>query len=107
MPEVKQNTAMAAFSYILFFVPLISGVAKKDEFVKFHAKQGLVLFLVCVAFMIVSNLVPYNIYWSISWIFSLVNLAIFVIMIIGIANALKGKKEPLPIIGKLADNFKF
>ena len=107
MPEIKQNTTMAVIAYILFFIPLLTGDAKKDEFVKFHTKQGLVLFIISIIVNTIQMFMPYSLYWSFGWIFNLVNLAIFILFIIGISNALKGKKEQLPVIGKLADNFKF
>ena len=44
----NKNTMMAVIAYILFFVPLLTGDAKKDSFVKYHTKQGLVLFLLAV-----------------------------------------------------------
>ena len=44
----SKNTTMAIIAYIIFFVPLLTGDAKKDSFVKYHVKQGLVLFLLVV-----------------------------------------------------------
>mgnify|MGYP001558458810 FL=1 len=99
-----KNTAMAVVAYILFFVPLLTGDAKKDEFVKFHTKQGLVLFLLALLINVIGWVIPFYFWWSISWIFSLATLVLF---IIGIMNAINGKKEPLPVIGGLADMFKF
>ncbi len=100
----KKNTAMAIVAYILFFVPLITGDAKKDPFVKYHVKQGLVLFLLAVVLSIVSSIMPYYFWWTIN---SLLNLGMLVLFIIGIMNAANGKQEPLPIIGQFADVFKF
>ena len=102
-PSDKQNTGMAVIAYILFFVPLLTGDAKKDEFVKFHTKQGLVLFIVALALGIVFGMVPF-LWWTLNWI---LQLGILVLLIIGIINAVNGKKEPLPIIGKFASYFKF
>ena len=54
MPDInspiggKKNTTMAVIAYIIFFVPLLTGDAQKDAFVKYHVKQGLVLFLLAV-----------------------------------------------------------
>ncbi|HUT21823.1 MAG TPA: hypothetical protein VMX18_00255 [Candidatus Bipolaricaulota bacterium] len=100
----KQNTAMAVVAYILFFVPLLTGDAKKDDFVKYHTKQGLVLFLLAVALNVINWIMPFFVWWMIN---SLLSLGVLVLLIIGIVNAVNGKKEPLPIIGGLADVFKF
>ena len=107
MPQASQNTTMAVLAYILFFIPLLTGDAKKDEFVKFHTKQGLVLFLTCVVINIVHWFMPYQLYWSFGWIFYLLGLGTFVLFIMGIINAVNGKKEPLPVIGGLSSMFKF
>jgi uncharacterized membrane protein len=100
----KKNTTMAIIAYILFFIPLLTGDAKKDPFVKYHVKQGLVLFLLAVALSIVSSILPYYFWWSIN---GLLNLGMLVLLIIGIMNAANGKQEPLPLIGQFADVFKF
>lgn len=100
----KQNTAMAAVAYILFFIPLLTGDAKKDEFVKYHVKQGLVLFILGIAINIVDRIIPIYSWFFITYILS---LGALVLLIIGIKNALSGKKEPLPLVGQFSELFKF
>ena len=100
----KKNTAMAVVAYILFFVPLLTGDAKKDAFVKYHTKQGLVLFLLAVLINVIDWIIPFYFWYTISWLLSLGTL---VLLIIGITNAVGGKEQPLPLIGKFADIFKF
>ncbi len=100
----KSNVTMAIIAYILFFVPLLTGDAKKDPFVKYHTKQGLVLFLLVVILNVVDRIMPFFIWFSINWILSLGTL---VLLIIGISNAASGKQQPLPLIGKFSDQFKF
>jgi uncharacterized membrane protein len=95
-----KNIGMAVIAYILFFVPLLTD-AKDDPFVKFHVKQGLVLFIAGIILSIVGGM-PIIRYFS--W---LLNIAVLVFVIIGIMNALNGKEEPLPVIGQFAENFKF
>ena len=97
----KHNTLMAVVAYILFFVPLLTE-AKNDPFVKFHVKQGLVLFIACVASAIFIRL-P-----IIGWILMVpLNVFLFVIWIMGILNALSGKQKHLPLIGEYGDSFQF
>lgn len=100
----KKNIAMAVIAYFIFFIPLLTGDAKKDSFVKYHVKQGLVLFLLAVAVQIIGWVVPFYLWLSFSWILSLVLL---VLLILGIVNAVGGKEQPLPVVGKFADVFKF
>ncbi|MFA6424021.1 MAG: hypothetical protein WCV83_01755 [Candidatus Magasanikbacteria bacterium] len=100
----KKNTAMAVIAYIIFFVPLLTGDAQKDPFVKYHVKQGLVLFLLVVLINLLSWVVPFYLWLTFSWILSLGALVLF---ILGVINAVNGKQEPLPLVGKFADVFKF
>lgn len=100
----KKNTTMAVIAYILFFVPLLTGDAKKDPFVKYHTKQGLVLFLLVVLLNIIDWIMPFYFWLTINWVLSLGTL---VLLIIGISNAVSGKQQPLPVVGKFADVFKF
>jgi len=101
-----KNTGMAIVAYILFFIPLLTD-AKKDPFVKYHVKQGFVFFLACMAVFILSSLIPWYYWWRLSWIFWLLNLGLLVLWILGIINAANGKQEPLPLIGKIGEKFKF
>lgn len=97
----KPNTVMAIVAYILFFIPLLTD-SKDDAFVKFHVKQGLVLFLTSIAVMIFS-MVP-----IIGWLLSLpLNITVFVFWVIGIMNAINGEMKELPIVGKYAKEFSF
>ncbi len=99
--EPKHNTLMAVVAYVLFFVPLLTD-AKNDPFVKFHVKQGLILFIACVASAVFIRLPV------IGWVLMVpLNIALFVLWIIGILNALSGKQKHLPFIGEYADSFKF
>ncbi len=99
--EPKHNTLMAVVAYVLFFVPLLTE-AKNDHFVKFHVKQGLVLFIACVASAIFIRLPV------IGWILMVpLNVFLFIVWIMGILNALSGKQKHLPLIGEYGDSFQF
>ncbi len=98
----QKNTFMAIIAYIIFFVPLLTE-AKKDPFVKYHIKQGLLLFIGWIAVSIIDYILPYY-----GWIIvRLLNLALFILMVVGIMSAAKGEQKPLPVIGKIGEQFKF
>ncbi len=97
---------MAIIAYILFFVPLLTGHAQKDEFVKFHVKQGLVVFIIGMAIWVVNMAIPWY-YGILHALLNLLSLANLVLVIVGIVNVTNKKKEPLPYVGKYADYFKF
>jgi uncharacterized membrane protein len=107
--DAENNKGMAVVAYILFFIPLITGDHKKSPFVMFHTNQGAVLFITCVAVSVASSILTtilYRLYLGFISIFigliaPLVSIALFVLFIIGILNALKGRMNPLPVIGKI------
>ena len=91
--DIEKNKAMGLLAYILFFIPLLA--AKDSPFARYHANQGLVLFICGL----ISSLV-----WIIpilGWIIApILSIVITVLAVIGIINALNGKAKELPIIGK-------
>lgn len=100
----SQNTLMGVLAYIgiLVFIPFV--VAKDDPFVKFHVKQGLVLFIIEAIIMVVSEMMLLG---PLSPLLGLVNLGAIILSIIGIINVAKGEERELPLVGRYASNFKF
>jgi len=91
--DVEENKVIAAIGYlwILCLVPLL--LKRESKFAQFHGKQGLLLFIV--------EIVGMFIYW-IPFLGWLLGLATLVLAIYGIVQALQGKYEELPILGKYA-----
>lgn len=101
---MSKNTLMAIFAYVgpLIIVSYLS--AKDDSFVKFHIRQGLVLFAIEVVLWLLTSQ-----FWlffvSFAMIWQLVNLALIVFSIIGIVNAAQGNEKELPLIGGFGKGF--
>ena len=91
--DIEKNKVMAVLAYIIFFIPLLA--AKDSPYARYHANQGLVLFLAGILTSVL--LVIPILGWLIAPILS---IAITILAIIGIVNALNGKAKELPIIGK-------
>ena len=91
---MENNKLLAAISYIgiLFLVPLLA--AKDDAFARFHANQGLVLFLVGIVLGII-GIIPF----VGPIIAGIGGIVTFVFAILGIINAINGAMKPLPLIG--------
>jgi uncharacterized membrane protein len=97
-----KNRGMAIIAYIVFFVPLLTS-AKDEPFVKYHVKQGLVLFIASIVVYFIARVIP-----LLGWIIApILNIGLLVLFIIGIVNAINGAEKPLPLIGHYADRFKF
>lgn len=93
MAEQLSNDSklFAALSYLWLLSIVMLILKKDDEFVKFHAKQGTVLFAASI------------ILWFIPIIGWLMQIAVLVGVVIGFLKAYSGERFKMPVIGDLAD----
>ena len=107
--DIAQNKAMGVLAYFgpLCLIPIFA--AKESKFARFHANQGLVLLIACVAYSIASsilNSILLAISWRLYFITSIISFAsiVFAILallaLLGIINAANGRAKELPVIGK-------
>ncbi len=117
--DVQSNKGIAWLSYLglLLLIPLFA--RKKSGYCRFHVTQGAILFVLDIAYLIVTRilLAIINAIFPGSWwyyfyvhsavynvfniIFNLGTIFFLVLAIIGIVNAATGKKAELPLIGKI------
>ena len=100
----------AALSYILIGIIwyFADEKMKKDSFVKFHVKQGIVLIIASIAWSILLNLLFVAMMASGAWaLWNLLSYVPLVFAIIGIVNAVNHSEKELPVIGKFASKLKF
>lgn len=88
--DIAENKDLAALSYVWILSLVIYFSKHNSPFVRFHAKQGLLLF----AFSLLFAMIP-----GLSTILLLVILAFSVL---GFLNAAQGLKKDLPLIGAIA-----
>ncbi len=115
--DIEENKIMSLFAYIgfLFIIPLFA--TKGSKYARFHANQGLILFLcelavgvVCTIINTVGGLfaaIPHVgliiagfIGFFASIIGFVAGLLLFVWAVLGIVNAITGKAKEIPFIGK-------
>ncbi|WP_455671624.1 zinc-ribbon domain-containing protein [Phocaeicola sp.] len=111
--DIEQNKVMAILSYfgILVFIPIFA--AKGSKFARYHANQGLALFIAMIGWWIVDYILTmllrsllwrglglWEIYSLCGTVLNLVYIVFTVLAVIGIINALNGKAKELPVIGK-------
>lgn len=95
-PDVEANKTVAALSYIsiLFIIPLLG---KKDsKFCQFHAKQGLVVFLIELLASILCMIPP---------LCMLVWLGAVVLSVLAVMKVLNGEWWKIPYIYDWAQKF--
>jgi uncharacterized membrane protein len=96
-PEVGDRLlALIAYFWILFIIPLL--VKRDNRFVHFHAKQGLVLFLVSIALSLFSAIPLFG--WFIGPVLWVV---LFVFWIVAVVQCLLGNAWKMPLIGDWAE----
>lgn len=96
--DIQSSTLMSVLCYfsILVFIPIF--VAKDSAYTKFHANQGLILAIVAVISSVIMKVLSFGI---IEFVCSIINIAVVVLSVIGIINAVNGKAKELPLIGSI------
>jgi uncharacterized membrane protein len=99
--DADQHRIFGILSYISIFCLVAVIVMKDSPYTKYHANQGLVLFLCEVAvFMVTAALVFLPILGMLIYFIHILFLFVFLgLAIMGIINAAAGKCVPLPVIG--------
>ena len=97
------DVLMGILSYIGPLVIISYLAMGKNAFVKFHVKQGLVLFCLEIILWLISGIL----FWRLWIIVRLLNLCLLALSVIGIINAAGKKEVKLPIVGDLSKHFRF
>lgn len=110
----SEDKVFAALSYvsILFLVPLI--LRRDSRYVFFHARQGMVLFilevLVWILLSVLGSLMaaisPYEAWGFMTFISTLIGWAFVVFSVVGIYYAWTGVMWEMPVLGKYAKKLK-
>ena len=103
--SADNNKLCAILSYLLIGVVwyFVDDKIKKDEFAKFHVKQAVTLLIADIIANAVLAIIP-----VLGWmLIPILNLAVLVLVVIGIMNAINNEKKELPYIGQYASKLKF
>lgn len=76
-------------------------IEKDNEDVKFHTNQGLILFILEMLVGAVGGVLSFLLGFIGTTIVSLLGVFCLVLAILGIVNAVNGRRAPLPVIGGL------
>lgn len=97
----SNDKTMGILAYLgpLVLVPIFA--AKDSAYARFHANQGLVLWICWAAVLIIDTLLGWVpvLGWILSVLVWILSIVVTVFCIIGIVNAAKGEMKPLPVIG--------
>ncbi len=90
LKDVEENKDIAALGYIWILSVFVFFARKNSPFVRFHAKQGMVLFAASVLL------------WFVPFIGRFLELIVLGLAVLGFLNAAQGSWRELPLIGALA-----
>ena len=101
--DIEKHKVMAILAYfgILVLVPIFG--AKDSKFARFHANQGLILFIIMLVLWVLGQIclaISLKFYAIMSVLFMICYLVLAVLAIMGIINAASGKAKELPLVGK-------
>ncbi len=88
--DVEENKDIAALSYAWILSIVVFFTRRNSPFVRFHAKQGIVLFILSIAF------------WMVPFVGRMLELVVLAFCALGFINAAQGKWKDLPLIGAAA-----
>ena len=93
---LEENIA-GFFCYLLGFITgiVFLVVEKKSSFVKFHAKQSTITFLILFVISLILGWIP-----IVGFLVLILSLILWLFLMI---KALKGERYMLPIVGKMAE----
>lgn len=91
---VGDEKLFGALSYLWLLSVIIYLLKKDDQFVRFHARQGIVLFIFSLVLWV---------FWFIPFIGWLINLAMWAAIFFGAYKAFMGEKYKFPVVSDVAD----
>ncbi len=107
-PEENNETTMimGILAYLgpLVIVPFL--VAKDNNFVRFHVKQGMILFAIEMILYVVTSMMMFNLLFLLP-IITIINFACMILSIVGIVYVVQKVEKPLPGIGSLTKHLLF
>jgi len=112
-PELSdQDRILLVFGY-LGPLALFSLLAARKEFVRWHAKQGIllsastvVLYLILKGIHLVLRRVLWPVFGELFWTAAaVVGIGVLLLILLCISRALEGERFRVPVLGDLADQF--
>ena len=105
--DISLNNRLAVLSYLGIFFVIPGFLVKKSPYCKFHANQGLLLFLIGILLTVIRSVIRRPLMMVrflkpiVGLIFTLARLCLLALRIIGMIHAGKGEAKELPFIGSV------
>lgn len=88
--DIQENKDVAAFSYVWIMSVIIFGLRRDSKFIRYHSKQGIVLFIMSILVAMLPYVGRYLVFLVVAG------------MLLGFLHAAQGQYADVPFAGKLA-----
>jgi uncharacterized membrane protein len=88
--DIRMNKDIAAFSYVWIMSVLIFITRRDSKFIQYHAKQGMILFVISILFGLIPFIGQYLVLLAVAG------------MLLGFINAAQGNYADVPLAGDLS-----
>ncbi len=103
--SAKTQSIISYITLIGWLIAYFGGKNNRTDLSRYHLKQGLGLFVASFILNIVVFILLLVLPQTVGLVISrVISICILVVLVIGIINASKEEKKPLPIIGKYFEN---
>jgi uncharacterized membrane protein len=102
----NHDTLLSILSYFIIGIIwyfLDNKVQNKNT--TFHVKQALNLFIISIILSVITGILSWPLFFMAWLIIPIINLAVFILWIVGLIYAISQKKKEIPIIGEFAKNY--
>ncbi len=102
---VSEHKLWAIVGYILpflFFIPMLDEKSKNNAFARFHANQQLTLLVIGLGVYVVTNILLGMFMFGLFFIMPIINIALLVLVVLGVIHAAQGEMKELPVVGKIS-----
>jgi len=105
--ENEKTAAILAYFLVGIIWYFVDEKMKKSTFAKFHVKQSINLILASIALGVILTALTATILLIplVLILTPITSIALFVVAIMGLINAINGKEKEVPIIGVFADKY--
>jgi fumarate reductase subunit D len=86
----QEQKIWAAASYLWILSLVVLAARKNNEFIRFHANQGVILFIISLLALLTGPLM------------FIINIFVVIAAVAGIIKAIQGEKWQLPLLGGIA-----
>ena len=102
----KTIAIISYFTWIGWIIAFVMHSSNKSSIGAYHIRQTLLLHILAIVIGIFRTMFLFSFFgWTILWFSWLLFIGLFVLWLLGLIAAINGKEEPMPLLGKPAQQW--